>query len=555
VIAASAPELNQQQKAQRLYDRMRRQQVIDNIDEELAEDAAAFYLDPYAFVLWAFDWGKGELEGHEGPDAWQTTFLQAIRDQLVSLRSDEETVNDALFMATKAGHGVGKSAVTSWLILWFMTTRPHFVGVVTANTKEQLMRKTWRELAIWHRRCITGHWFKYNSTSFHHAAHKDTWRVDATPWSEHNSEAFAGMHNGGRGQAMIFDESSGIADKIWEVAEGAMSDPDAFWLVFGNPTKRSGRFFDCWGKFSLRWRKFTVNALNAAMANKKRLREMIEDWGQDSDYVRVRVLGEFPVQDVATLIPEEWLRGAVRRPVVGCERYRPIWGLDVARFGDDRTALAVRRQRKLAEPVVFWQGLDTMQIAQRLKVKWDETPTDDKPSSICIDAIGIGAGVVDRLNEMSGAGHFGETMILGVNVSESASVTDKFARLRDELWWRARSWFEKLDVSMEMDIEMRSGWAVYDAYDDFETFGSFDEPIYRKTPIIDELKDILFSFLPNGKIKLEPKQDTKERLGRSPDGADAFVLTFADQDVLLETHDGRRRYQPRPASQGSQWAA
>lgn len=527
--------------------------LVSNIDEELADEMAKCYLDPYRFVQIAFDWGRGDLEGWDGPDAWQTKFLKDIRNRLNDLRSDEETVNDAMFYATKAGHGVGKSAATSWIILWLMSTRPHFAGVVTANTRDQLTRKTWREVEIWRRRCITGHWFKYNATSLHHIVHKDTWRTDAIPWSEHNSEAFAGMHNAGRGQAIIFDESSGIADVIWEVAEGAMTDPDAFWFTFGNPTKRSGRFYDCWHKFARRWHKFTVDARDAKVANKKRINEMIEDWGLDSDYVRVRVLGEFPFQDVATLIPSEWLDKALYRPVMGVERYKPIWGLDVARFGDDRTALAKRRNRTLMEPVIFWQGLNLMQICQRIRAIWEETDTDDKPSAICVDAIGVGAGVVDRLNEMASEGHFEGTMIIGINVSESASVHDKFARLRDELWWRARSWFEKLDCSMQQDVEKRASWILDEGNEEY-----FSDPaarMSRKSPITDELRDILFSYLPNGKIKLEPKQDTKERLGRSPDGADAFVLTFADSDVLLGGLEHRDRYRRRPQEQGSEWVA
>lgn len=543
-----------QQKAMSLLRQEERARIANNIDDELAEDMAAFYLDPYAFVLYAFDWGNGDLANHSGPDEWQTGFLISIRDRLRELRSNEDTINDALFYGTKAGHGVGKSAATSWIILWLMSTRPHFAGVVTANTKEQLTRKTWRELAIWHNRCITGHWFKYNATSFHHVANKDTWRFDATPWSEHNSEAFAGMHNGGRGQAMIFDEASGISDKIWEVAEGAMSDPDAFWFAFGNPTKRSGRFYEIWNKFSRRWTKFTVDARKAAAANKKRLQEMIEDWGLDSDYVRVRVIGEFPQQDVATLIPAHWLDTAMNRLVMGCERYRPIWGLDVARFGDDRTGLAIRRHRMLAEPIIFWQGLDLMQTCARIKAKWDDTEQDDKPSVICVDAIGVGAGVVDRLNEMAGQGHFGDTQIRGVNVSESASSSDKFARLRDELWWKTRSWFEGMTVSMVNDIEKKVHWSAVEGNEEIlDPWGGAG----RKTPIIDELKDILFSFLPNGKIKLEPKQDTKERLGRSPDGADAFVLTFAEQDVLNTEYSGHgERYGvKRRGGSGSAWTA
>lgn len=529
--------------------------IVANIDDELADEMALCYLDPYRFVLIAFDWGRGELEKYSGPDKWQTAHLKSIRDSLAETRNDPERVDDPLFYATKAGHGVGKSADTAWIILWLMSTRPHFAGVVTANTKDQLTRKTWRELEVWRRRCITGHWFKYNATSLHHVEYKDTWRTDAIPWSEHNSEAFAGMHNAGRGQAIIFDEASGISDKIWEVAEGAMSDPDAFWFVFGNPTKRSGRFYDCWHKFARRWTKFTVDARDAAMANKKRLAEIIEDWGIDSDYARVRVLGQFPEQDVATLIPAEWLDRALNRPVIGCDRYRPIWGLDVARFGDDRTALAKRRNRMLMEPVIFWQGLNLMQIAQRIQVMWENTDVDDKPSAICIDAIGVGAGVVDRLNEMAAEGHFEGTQIIGINVSEVAGIHDKFSRLRDELWWRARSWFEKMDCSMLVDVEKRQTWILDEGNEEF-----LEDPEYRmsrKSPIVDEMRDILFSYLPNGKIKLEPKQDTKERLGRSPDGADAFVLTFAEYDSLLNTEGERRdRYAKRDTySKGSAWAA
>jgi len=532
-----------------------RQAVAINIDEELAEEMAECYLDPYRFVLVAFDWGRGELEKYEGPDKWQTKYLKDIRDNLKEMREDEERVDDPLFYATKAGHGVGKSAVTAWIILWLMSTRPHFAGVVTANTKDQLTRKTWRELEVWRRRAITGHWFKYNATSLHHVEHKDTWRTDAIPWSEHNSEAFAGMHNAGRGQAIIFDESSGISDKIWEVAEGAMSDPDAFWFVYGNPTKRSGRFYDCWNKFARRWVKFTVDAREAAMANKRRLDEIIEDWGLDSDYVRVRVLGQFPEQDVATLIPAEWLDKALNRPVLGCDRYRPIWGLDVARFGDDRTGLAKRRNRMLMEPVIFWQGLNLMQTSQRIQTMWENTNVDDRPSAICIDAIGVGAGVVDRLNEMQAEGHFEGTQIIGINVSEVASIHDKFSRLRDELWWKARSWFEKMDCSMLFDVEKRQSWILDEGNEEF-----FEDPEFRmsrKSPIVDELRDILFSYLPNGKIKLEPKQDTKERLGRSPDGADAFVLTFAEYDTLLDIAGERRdRYAKRDTrAKGSAWAA
>jgi hypothetical protein len=162
--------------------------------------------------------------------------------------------------------------------------------------------------------------------------------------------------------------------------------------------------------------------------------------------------------------------------------------------------------------------------------------------------------VVDRLNEMAAEGHFEGTQIIGINVSESASVHDKFARLRDELWWKARTWFEGMNSSMVFDLEKRQTWILNEGNEEY--FDDRDARMARKSPITDELRDILFSYLPNGKIKLEPKQDTKERLGRSPDGADSFVLTFAESDILLDNGVRRDRYsRQQPQTQGSAWAA
>jgi hypothetical protein len=240
---------------------------------------AQCYLDPYRFVLVAFDWGRGDLEAFSGPDKWQTAFLKALF--VTSFRGYVAMMKRSTMRYLKRPKQVTawvRLRRRSWIILWLMSTRPHFAGVVTANTRDQLTRKTWREVEIWRRRCLTGHWFKYNATSLHHVVHKDTWRLTLF-----------------RGLSTILKRSRvcttldaakpssstklGYCDIIWEVAEGAMSDPDAFWFTFGNPTKRSGRFYDCWHKFARRWHKFTVDSREAAVANKKRIAEMIEDWG------------------------------------------------------------------------------------------------------------------------------------------------------------------------------------------------------------------------------------------------------------------------------------
>jgi len=213
--------------------------------DRLQKIMAGFYDDPLSFVKFAFPWGEdGPLKDYDGPDKWQEDQLryvgETIRDKPLSIIRD----------ATASGHGVGKSADVAWIILWAMSTRPHLNGVVTANTFPQLNTKTWRELAIWHKRAINAEWFTWNATKFYHNAHPETWFVSPIANSENNSEAFAGQH--GRHSLIIYDEASAIPDVIWEVSSG-VNDPRTMWFVYGNPTKNTGRFRECFGRYRDRW--------------------------------------------------------------------------------------------------------------------------------------------------------------------------------------------------------------------------------------------------------------------------------------------------------------
>ena len=166
-------------------------------EEKLAKRLKKFKNDPYHFVVYAFDWGRGDLEGETGPDIWQEAFLKDLGGKL------EQGFETALRYATASGHGIGKSCLTAWIILWAMTTRPHLNGVITANTSTQLETKTWRELAIWHKRLINMHWFTWRATKFYQKDHPETWYVSPIPWREEKSEAFAGTH--GKAVLMIYD--------------------------------------------------------------------------------------------------------------------------------------------------------------------------------------------------------------------------------------------------------------------------------------------------------------------------------------------------------------
>ena len=205
-----------------------------------AEIIAKWAKDPERFVLSAFPWGKGSLKNESGPDQWQLDVLRLIRDGL--------SPNRALQIAVASGHGVGKSCLVAWIILWGIATEVDTRGVITANTQTQLVTKTWAELAKWFRLSpLLTSMFDLTATSLASKEHPREWRVDQIPWSETRTEAFAGLHNQGRRVLMVFDEASAIPDVIWETTEGATTDANTeiIWLVCGNPTKNTGRFREC----------------------------------------------------------------------------------------------------------------------------------------------------------------------------------------------------------------------------------------------------------------------------------------------------------------------
>lgn len=445
----------------------------------------------------AFPWGSGDLRDMEGPDDWQRDILRAIGNGVL-------TASEALRYATSSGHGVGKTALTAWLILWAMSTRPNLSGVVTANTKSQLETKTWRELALWHKRAINRHWFEWTATKFYHVEHPDTWFVAAVPWSKERSEAFAGQH--AEHVLVIYDEASAVDDAIWEVSEGAMTTPGAMWFVFGNPTRNTGRFRECWGKFRHRWNVRKVDSRNALMANKAQLQQWVDDYGEDSDFVRIRVRGEFPRASATQFIPGDLVDNAKRRQAAG---FGPVvLGVDVARFGDDQTVI-VRRQGDRLDILARYRGLDTMQTAARVA----EIMQAQKAHGVFIDGVGVGGGVVDRLRQL-------QHKVTDVNGGQRPSDPTKYRNLRAECWGKMRDWLNHGCLP-----------------DDDELSGDLIGPEYG----FDEMN----------RIQIEKKEDMKKRGLASPDTADALALTFAMPVNVVEERMGRRTSQGENSWMGS----
>lgn len=211
-------------------------------EQQLVDDIVSFRHDPLGYVLYAFPWGEEgtELANKSGPRQWQREVLESIGQQL---RDGAKDRGEVIREAVASGHGIGKSALVSWVILWALGTEVDTRGVVTANTESQLRTKTWPEVAKWHRLSINGHWFKLVGTALFSTdpGHEKNWRIDAVPWSDVNTEAFAGLHNEGKRILLVFDEASAIADLVWEVAEGALTDENTeiLWVAFGNPTRNA----------------------------------------------------------------------------------------------------------------------------------------------------------------------------------------------------------------------------------------------------------------------------------------------------------------------------
>jgi hypothetical protein len=409
------------------------------------------------------------------PDDWQTEALQAIVD------------NQRIAVAS--GHGIGKTRLTASLIHWFIATRPNPQIVVTANTQTQLNTKTWRELKKINQQAVNKHWFDSSATKFWMLGFSDTWFAAAIPWVEHRAESFAGTHE--QHVLYLFDEASAIPDVIWDVSEGAMTTKGAKWAAFGNPTRNTGRFAECWGKFKHRWKTFQIDSRTAKMADKQQLQQWVDDYGEDSDFVRVRVRGLFPRAGSNQFIPCDSVDACKRYKAEGHESHAIIFGVDVARFGEDQNVLCIRQGRKVS-PLIKWRGIDTMQTAGRIC----ELYRNLSPDMIFIDGGGVGGGVVDRVKQL-----IPSNKVTEVNNSHSAHNGNKYFNKRAEMWGDMK---DSIVAGMELP-------------DDNE--------------LTEELTAVEYGFSSGMQIQLERKEDMKKRGLSSPDCADALSLTFAEMVI------------------------
>ena len=461
----------------------------------LIEELAKYSKDPLGFIYFAFEWGTGEL-AEKSPEEWQLELLRSIKDGLLS-------PEQAIQIAVASGHGVGKSAFLSWVQLWALSTMGDSRGVVTANTDTQLRTKTWPELGKWYRLFIGKDLFKFTATSIYSVdpEHEKTWRIDAIPWSENNTEAFAGLHNKGRRILLIFDEASAISDKVWEVSEGALTDANTeiIWLVFGNPTRNSGRFKDCFGRFRHRWKTKQIDSRTVSFTNKDQIGKWVEDHGEDSDFVRVRVRGVFPNASANQFIPNDYVESA-RGKHLRQEQYQfapVIITLDNAWTGGDEVVVGKRQGLAFSILAAFQKNDDDMRIASMLARFEDEHKAD----AVFID-LGYGTGVYSAGKSM---GRNWQLIPFGGAASDPG-VLNK----RAEMWSDMKTW-------------LKDGGAIP------------NDPILCADLVGPEAY-VAQTGKNAGKMYIESKEDMKSRGLSSPNRADALALSFALPVLKKEMH-------------------
>ncbi len=474
-----------------------------------------YWADPLGYILYAFPWGKlgTPLEKFpHGPDTWQREELERLRQHIITNAIRAERGEDLLpyYLAIASGHGIGKSCFVAWLILFFMSVRPRCRGVVTANTGEQLETKTWPELSKWHRMAINKDWFSWTATKFtcvlpdkDGKSQEENWFFKAALWSLENTEAFAGLHNAGGSVIIINDEASTLPNELYEVEEGAMSDGEGFQFNFGNPTVNTGRFKQCFtGEFRKRYHHRHIDSREVRVTNKVKIASDIEIYGEDSDYVRVRIKGQFPRASDKQFIPGDLIERAWDRELVPDHGAPLIMGVDVAMGGANETVIRWRcGDDARSVPARRYSEGDTLALVDLIAKAIDDT----NPDAAVFDAGGGGKQIADILKTR------GYRMIHIVWFG-SASEDRAYADKRTEIWARGKDWLPSGCLPRDQKL-----------YDDL--VGPEKRPAGKQGEV----------------MRLESKEEMRRRGIDSPDDGDAHMLTFAVRVARSDLRGNRRR--------------
>jgi hypothetical protein len=475
-------------------------QLIDKVSE--------FYADPLGFVLMCFPWGEPgtALEHFSGPDEWQRQELREIGMQVRARTFDGCTPVSPIRRAVASGHGIGKSALTAWVVLWLMATRPDSRGTVTANTYVQLETKTWAAIQKWHKLCLIAPWFVCTTNRLYHRENKETWFCSPATCKEENSEAFAGQHAADASSFYVFDEASAVPDKIFEVAEGGLTDGHPFIFLFGNPTRSSGKLYRvCFGSESQdsQWVHKSIDSRNCAMPNKTLIAEWIKTYDEDSDFIRVRVRGLPPAAGERQFIDRSRILEAQKREAQSLGDDPLICGVDVSGGGSAWNVMAFRRGGDARSiPRIRIPGEHTRDrsvLVGKLAEILRDTRPSHKVTAMFID-MAFGSPIYERLRAL------GFNNVFETNFGLVRTPDHTKANMRAYMWDKMKDWL--LHSAIEADEKMAADLAGPGYH------------INRSNLLV-----------------LESKADMQKRGQASPDDGDALALTFAKPVEPVEVEE------------------
>ncbi len=467
----------------------------------LAREISRYYDDPLGYVLDVFPWGQvgTDLERATGPDAWQAASLREIGELVKQRDFDGHTPVSPIRFCRSSGHDIGKTTFAAWLVNWIKDTRPDSVGTVTANTFTQLETKTWAAIQKWAKLAITRDWWEITSTKIYSSQpdKRETWFVACQSSNEENSEAFAGQHAKFSTSYYIFDEASAVPDEIWKVAEGGLTDGEPMIYAFGNPTRNSGQFYEaCFGNKRHRWNHGAIDSRTSGISNKTTIDEWLEDYGEDSDFFRVRVRGLPPNASENQLIPRDLIEAAQRRVVSALSDDPLVAGVDVPDGGAAWFIVRFRRgtDARCMPPVrVPGSRIDRQQmIATLASLLADQSPKK-RIAMMFIDSA-FGSPIVERLHVL------GYKNVVEVNFGSVKTPDQHFHNMRSYMWgkqmkeWLSHGGIDKADTKLAVDL-MSPGWHLNN----------------------------------RNQLLLESKADMAKRGVASPDDGDALALTFAQR--------------------------
>lgn len=405
-------------------------------------------------------------------------------------------------VAVRSGHKVGKSKSSSILTAWWMETRTRGKVVLTSSSNDNIKNTLWPELRKVYRQArkpLGGHML---------SSPQGGWRFEdgrsAFGVSTDTPERAAA--NSGDELLIIVDEASGIEDDIFEAFEGSLAG-GGHMVMFGNPTQQTGQFRRAFTDEADIWVPIHISSEESPNVAARRIiipglatydwvEERKKKWGVDSVEYQIRVKGNFAGKSANAVIGVDVVEEARKRWADTEETGELELGIDVARFGDDDSVIYPRRGPKALEPIVV-HGLDTVDVAgTALKVARDLRHPGERVK-IKVDTIGVGAGVADILRTHA------DIDVIDINVSEASVDPEEYPNLRTQLWFGMGDWLKEGGAIPESDAELRA-----------------------------ELTAPRYSFDARGRRQVEPKENIKKRLKRSPDHAEALMLAIYSPPLL-----------------------